>query len=234
MMGILGSAFRDYARSYRYAAPLLVYAILILFIYGIVPNPVMPSYSLTASLLFLVAAWLGFGYVDAEDETQRLVGILHSGGWIKYELARGLLPLIVCAILAAATTAYPILFDKFDRVPDTWEIVSGFVGHAGLAVLGIAISYLFTHRLVPKLGFAISGLFLSATLSFAETGIREALPEQAGGLIRLLPPVFPLIEAFNRYETVGNAHKAAVLLGPFLYALALFGVYLGLMIRNRR
>ncbi|MFB9276801.1 hypothetical protein ACFQMJ_30655 [Cohnella cellulosilytica] len=229
MIGMMRYAFRDYARSYRYVGPLLAFAIFLVFIYGVVPNPVMPSYSLTVSLTFLTAAWLGFGFVDAEDETQQLVGVLHSGGWMAYHVGRWLLMAGACGLLTLVATFYPIVLEKFDRQPGVGEILAGLAGHMGLALLGVGISYLFTCKLIGKLNYAIIGLVLALSLSFAAGGIRDSLPESAGFVVHLLPPVFSLIDVFNRYETVSTAEAAFALLAPPIYSLILGVVYLRLM-----
>ncbi len=232
MIGTLRFAFHDYVRSYRYVAPLLAFMTFLIFVYTVVPNPVMPSYSMTVSLTFLIAAWLGFGFVDAEDETQQLVGVLYAGGWITYFVGRWLLMLGVGACLTIFATFYPILFNKFDRQPGVEEVLSALAGHMGMALLGVGIAYLFTCRLVGKLNYAITGLVLVLSLSFAAGGIRESLPEGLSFIAYLLPPVFSLIDVFNRYETASMAEAAYALLAPPLYSLILLLVYLRLMKRK--
>jgi len=233
MMGMTRFAFWDYARSYRYVAPLLAFTIFLVFIYGVVPNPVMPSYSLTVSLTFLIAAWLGFGFVDAEDETQQLVGVLHSGGWVTYHVGRWLLMAGACGLLTLVATFYPIVLEKFDRQPGVGEVLAGLAGHMGLALLGVGISYLFTCKLIGKLNYAIIGLVLALSISFAAGGIRDSLPESMSFVVHVLPPVFSLIDVFNHYETVSTAEAVLALLAPPMYSLVLGIVYLRLM-KTRR
>jgi len=229
MIGTMRFAFRDYARSYRYVAPLLAFAIFLVFIYGVVPNPVMPSYSLTVSLTFLISAWLGFGFVDAEDETQQLLGVLHTGNWTAYHVGRWLLMLGFSALLTVSATFYPIMFGKFDKQPGAGEVLAALAGHMGLALLGVGLSYLFTSKLIGKLNYAIIGLVLALSISFAAGGIRDSLPDSASFIVYLLPPVFPLINVFNRYETVSSAETAFALLAPLLYSFVLLIVYLRLV-----
>lgn len=234
MIGIMKFAFRDYVRTYRYIGPLLVYVLALLFIYSVVPNPVMPSYSLTASLLFAIATWLGFGYVDAEDATQQQIGMLHAGSPVKYYVCKLAVMLAAALILAAITTAYPIAFAKFDRQPALGEAMSAFVGHAGLAALGIVVSFLFTYRLVRKLSHAVVGLFLTVALSFASGGIGNALPDAIRFVVWLLPPVFPVMDAFNRYEEFSAFRIVIVLLAPWAYMSAIYVVFLRWMTSGKR
>jgi ABC-type transport system involved in cytochrome c biogenesis permease component len=212
---------------------MLFFGIALFFIYSVVPNPVMPSYSLTATLTFLFAAWLGFGYVDAEDVTQQMIGSLHAGGQTKYYAARASVIAFWTVCLSVVAVAYPILFDKFDRQPETGEALAALIGHAGLGMVGAAVSYLFTSKLVPKLSYAIIGLLLTVALSLAAGGIADALPGSLAGLIWLLPPVFPLMDAFNRHEEISAGYQSIVLAAPWAYAGILFGLFLKLMDRKK-
>ena len=233
MLGIMAFSFTHYVRTYKYLGPMLLFGIALFFIYSVVPNPVMPSYSLTATLTFLVASWLGFGYVDAEDETQQMIGTLHAGGQTKYYAARAAVIAVWIACLAVIAVAYPILFGKFDRRPETAEALISLSGHAGLGMLGAAVSYLFTCKLVRKLSYAVIGLLLVAAVSLAAGGISDALPDPLTGLVWLLPPVFPLMDAFNRYGEMTNGYQSIVLATPWLYSAALFGLFLKLMYRKK-
>jgi hypothetical protein len=225
MLGIMAFSFRDYVRSYRYIGPMLVFGLALFFIYNVVPNPVMPSYSLTAALLFLIASWLGFGYVDAQDETQHMIGMLHAGGRTRYDIGRTAVMVVWTAVMSVITVVYPILLGKFDRDPSIGEALSSLLGHAGMGMLGIAVSCLFTYRLISKLSYAIIGLMLVSALSLAAGGIAEALPGSLAWLSWLLPPVFPLIDAFDRYEKLTLAYRTAVLIAPWVYGAALFGIF---------
>ncbi|MFC4601537.1 hypothetical protein [Cohnella hongkongensis] len=229
MIGLMRFAFKDYVRSYRYVAPMICYALVLGFIYGVAPNPVMPSYSLTASFMFVVSVWLAFGYVDAERETQQIVGVLHAGNLYKYYLGRALPLVLIVAALSLATTVYPILLARFDRQPGAGEMLAAYVAHLGLSLLGMALSYLFTNKLVRKLSEAVIGLILVVAVSLAGGGIREALPDSVRFLASLLPPVFPLIDALNEYHDFRPMDKAIVLLAPYGYSAVLFCIFLRLM-----
>ncbi|WP_372634059.1 hypothetical protein [Cohnella sp.] len=233
MLGIMAFSFKHYVRTYKYLGPMLLFGIALIFIYSVVPNPVMPSYSLTATLTFLVASWLGFGYVDAEDETQQMIGALHAGGQTKYVAVRAAVIAVWISGLAVIAVAYPILFDKFDRRPEIGEALISLIGHAGLGVLGAAVSYWFTCRLIRKLSYSLIGLLLVAVLSLAAAGISEALPDPLKGLVWLLPPVFPLMDAFNRYGAMPNDCKSIALAAPWLYASVLFALFLRLINRKK-
>ncbi|QJD85091.1 hypothetical protein [Cohnella herbarum] len=226
MRAAVGYSFRYYARSYRFVAPLLMFGIILLFIYGVVPNPVMSSYSLTSTMLFVVAAWLGFGYIDAEDETQQLITVMHIGNVIKYYLYKLMVIMLICMVLSFICVLYPIAFDKFDRQPSLSESVIAYLSHGFLALLGLSISILFTNKLVGKLSYAILGIFLTIAIALAGAGIAKALPEYASGLAWLLPPLFRTMETLNRYEEATALDIALSVTAPLLYSGILLGIFL--------
>ncbi|GMK37054.1 hypothetical protein PCCS19_01070 [Paenibacillus sp. CCS19] len=62
--------------SYRYFAPITFYLIIIVWIYSVVPNPVMGSYSATAVLLYLFASWLGLNFFFSEPQIQQTLTVI--------------------------------------------------------------------------------------------------------------------------------------------------------------
>lgn len=228
-MAAFAFSLRYYLRSYRYAAPLLVYGWAVHFIYGIVPNPIMPSYALTTALLFAIMAWLAFGFVDAEDETQQMLSALHLRGISRYYASKFAVMALFAVFLSVVATAYPAIFDKMSRTPTAIELALASLGHVASALLGAAIGAMFTSKLMRKLLYAVPGLFLAVALGFAGSGIQHELPPAFHFAVWLLPPVFRIVEAFDRYETGSAAGALLWLLWTLVYGTAIFGLFLALM-----
>jgi hypothetical protein len=232
MTAVMAFALTYYYRSYRYIAPLLVYAISIIFIYNIVPNPVMPSYSLTSTLLFMISIWLGYGYIDVEDEVQQLITALHVRDVSKYYAAKVLVMILIVCALSLLTVLYPAMFGKLIRFPTLSEAVVALLSHFALCFLGIAIAFLFTSKVVKKKSSAIVGLFLFTAISLAGAGIISALPTSLEFIGWLLPPVFRLMKVLNDYESATKMEVIISLTAPLIYGLLLLAIFLKWMKRK--
>lgn len=232
MTALFRYLFVYYARSHRYLAPLLAYVGPILFIYSEVPNPVMDSYAFTAMWTFVIAAWLSYGFIDLEHEAQRFVTIVHSRSVAKYEAAKFSLLGTITALLSILAVAFPILFDKFDRVPDAPEAGIALLAHLVLAWLGIACAAFFTERWAASRSLALLGLLLVLAISVGGKGLEEKLPEALRFAMWLVPPVFRISDLLVRFGEV-PAGRIALLLGySVVYLTALVAAYIRLSSRR--
>lgn len=221
MIAAISYLFRYYFRSYRYVAPLMVFVTVVIFIYGIVPNPVLSSFGFTSTALFLASAWLCFAYIDVEDHTQQMITVLHMGSVTKYYAAKLSVMALIGTALAVSTTIYPILFDKFVHQPTATEFVVGLVSHLLLSYLGIAIAALFTSKLIRKLNYSILGLFLMMSLSLAGMGISDRLPDGLSFLTWIIPPLNLILEMLNQDESIEIYEAVVAFSATLIYVSAL-------------
>ncbi|BBI36045.1 hypothetical protein [Cohnella abietis] len=219
-------SLKYYFRSHKYIAPLIIYVLSIIFIYSIVPNPVMPSYSLTATLLFVISVWIGHGYIDVEDEVQQLITALHMGSVRKYYLSKIVVLFGVLTVLAIVTVLYPIVFNKFVRAPTLSEGISGCLSHILLSFMGASLAFLFTSKTVKKLSYAVAGLFVVVVLCLAGAGIVKLVPPEIAFLGWLLPPVYRIMDVLNNYETSKSYEMVWSLLATFVYSAVLFVIFI--------
>ncbi|MBB3114368.1 hypothetical protein FHS18_006489 [Paenibacillus phyllosphaerae] len=210
-----------YLRSFRYFPPVLLYLVILVWVYTVVPNPVMESYAFSATLLFAITAWLGYGFIDAEHPTQLTVTMLHARSLVRTVIAKLLYLWLFTMPLALFAVLYPALFHKFDRTPAAHELLLATASHLALSLLGIAVSVFFTSRFVPKLSTAVTGLLTVVAVSVAGEGIRHALPEGARFLGWLLPPVHAVYGALN-----DNSGIALSCLWCGAYSLLLLAVFI--------
>lgn len=224
---------KDYLLSYRYFAPLLVYLFSLVFIYSVVPNPVMPSYSFTSSLLFAVSAWLAFGYVDLEHETQQMLTSIHMRSLKNYYFYKMIPIVILIVVLSFIDVIYPIVFDKFNRTPTLSEMVIALLCHIVLSLLGMSAGFLFTKKFFPKWYVALGGLFVFIAISFAGQGITQLLSPSLQFLAWLLPPMFRTMDMLNHYDEFMAIRVAVAIVLPFIYSLIVLGLFLIGTIRRR-
>ncbi|RUS44258.1 hypothetical protein [Cohnella sp. AR92] len=215
-----------YLRSYRHLLPVCAYVGIIVWVYSVVPNPVMDSYAFTSLLLFFVSAWIGYGFVDLEHEAQRLVTYSRAGSMARYCGAQYLFMMMIAAAFSLLATVYPILFDKFDRTPTLEEALVAAGAHLVLASLGIACAMWFSEKMVASRMTAILGLLLTLAISAGAMGIAEQLPSGAKGILWLLPPVSRVTDVFINYEDSSSIWIVFVLLLPALYSGVLLWGYI--------
>jgi hypothetical protein len=236
MIAIMQLSMAYYRRTHRWAAPLIVYAGAILFIYGVVPNPVMESYAATSALLFAVSAWTGFGYIDAEHPTHQALVALHAGGIRRYYIGKLLAGITVVSILPSLFAVYyPLAGGKFERAATGLEIVAALLGHAVQAVLGLAVAAWFTSKLIAKHSHALLGLLLAVSASLASQSIEQELPGEAAGLTWLLPPIRQTMQFLTEWDRAQGA-PGEWLLGiawPALYGIAVLTAYVLVLERRR-
>ncbi|MFB9330332.1 hypothetical protein ACFFSY_30675 [Paenibacillus aurantiacus] len=221
-----------YMRSYRYVPPLLLLIIIMVWIYSLVPNPVMGSYAFTSALLFAVSAWLAFGFIDTEHETQLTLTALHAGSLSRLTAAKLLYAWVFTAPLVILLVLYPALLHKFDRTPSVYELAAALAGHLSLSLLGIACGVFFTARFIPRLTTSAPGLLAIVALALAGGGIHRMLPESVAFLAWLLPPVHVIMNALDAYpRTSGLSIWAACGFG-IIYGVAALTIFV-LLLRHK-
>lgn len=224
---------KDYLLSYRYFAPLLVYLFALAFVYSVMPNPVMPSYSFTTSMLFIIAAWLAFGYIDLEHETQQMITSLHLPGLRSYYICKTVPLLILNVFLSIIYVVYPIVFDKFDRSPETGEVMISFLCHVAVSLMGMCGGFLFTKKYFPKWYTALGGLLGFIVISFASKGIIHAVAPALRFIEWLLPPLYRTMDMLNNFDSSKTVDIILAVVMPIVYAILLYGLFFMGMIRRR-
>ncbi|SET86818.1 hypothetical protein [Paenibacillus sp. NFR01] len=221
---------RYYLRSYRFAAPLTVCLGFIFFLYGIVPNPVMDSYAVTATLMFLIAAWLCFGFIDLEDETQQILTFLHSGKIMRLYALKLLYLWMFSLPLSVFAIVYPIIFDKFDHAPTVAQVLTAFLCHQIAVWLGIAVAAWFNRRLFRSGMVAFLVLCLVLTAALGGQGIVNRTSPALGWLI---PPFRMVLHLLSDRPQAESSPGLAELLYPILYIILLVALFLYIMQRRR-
>lgn len=233
MIAVVRYFAKDYLLSYRYFAPLLAFGFALFFIYSVVPNPVMPSYSLTSTLLFIISAWIAFGYIDLEHEIQQMITSLHMGKLSTYYFYKTVPIGILIVVLSIINTIYPIVFNKFDRLPTPEEIVISVLSHLGLSLLGMSAGFIFTKKLFPKWYTALGGLLGFIAVSLASQGIINSISPAFSFIEWLLPPVFRTMGMLNNYDISTRGNITLGILMPVVYTVLLIGVFITGMVRKR-
>ena len=108
------------------------------------PNPIADSYSVTAMLLFLAAAWLGVMVMNTEPAKQYQLLVLHAGSRRKVVTSQLICAWIMQFMLTVITVLYPVFAGMFERQPTGEEWMMTWLGHMGLSLLGLGIKCIFS------------------------------------------------------------------------------------------
>jgi len=207
----------QFSRSYRYFTPMALYLIVLIWIYSIIPNPVMSSYAATAIILYLISSWLGLNFYFVEPEVQQQLTIMHARSSIHYYWSRMLTAWITTIPLSLAAVYFPMIRGAFKRHVSIGESLFVLYGHLILALLGVVLAAFLYEWFGNRFISTIGGLLLLLTLSVCSSVIGEALPAWLRPLAWLLPPAGFVMERWNTVDTA--VEGAGPLLWSTLYTL---------------
>ncbi|MGK9252292.1 hypothetical protein [Paenibacillus humicus] len=220
MRHLLAYHCRCHLRSYRYAAPLSLFLLALLFIYAQVPNPVMGSYAFSSSFLFLIMIWVCIGVMEGEEANQDMILSLQAGSFLRLFASKLLYAWCFSLPLAAFAVLYPALFHKFARAPEVSELAFSFGSHIMMSVLGVGIASLFNSRLISSRSISYLLLLAVIALSFSGQGILDQLPAPANGLAWLAPPAWHMVRTLTQYDGAATSVRLAAIVYPLLYGVA--------------
>lgn len=230
MMALARYLFVYYMRSYRYLAPMLAFFGGIIFLYSEVPSPVMDSYAFTSMWLFVISAWLANGFVNLEHESQRFVTVIYTRNVTYYYAIKLLLLKMLCIVLALFATAYPIVFDKFDRTPSVAEAVIAWLCHVVIAALGIACALFFSDKRLSRKALSLLGLLAVLALSLAGQGLINQLPDSLDWIVWIVPPAYRIADLLIRFHEL----QAGTIFRFLLYATAYSALLAAAFVRVSR
>jgi hypothetical protein len=232
MRFLIGYLLQDFFRSYRYFVPSMFYLIIVVWIYSVVPNPIMSSYSTTSVILYMFSAWLAMNFLISEPKVQQQITVLHIRSKLRYAFGRILAVWLITTVLALFAVIYPTLSGAFDQSVTGLQMLIALYAHLLLALVGIISAFIFHSLFRLKFIYSLGGLLLCLVISLAAGGIGEWLPEQFSFLAWLLPPAAKIMFAMTNFEEL-SVSKSVLYLGyPLIYLLP-YG-YLCLRIMNRK
>lgn len=215
-----------YMRSYRYGPPTFVFFLGILFVYSVVPNPVMASYAFSTIFLFIISAVICYSLIDIETANQESVTMLHSGSFIKLYISKLLYSWLFSVPLAIYAVLFPALFQKFDRNPSLEELCMSLIYHVSSSWLGVALACWFSSKFIRSR--VMSFLLLSVVVvgSISVEGIENNLPEGLKNVILLLPPLNSTINVLLEYDAATLYSKLIVVGASLLYGVIIAALFL--------
>lgn len=233
MIALLSYLHSCYIRSYRFGPPVFIFLFCITFIYMVVPNPVMESYSFSISFLFVISAAISYSMIDIEAPSQEAVTMLHAGSFIRATFGKLLYSWLFTLPLALFAVLYPALFNKFDRVAGLDELTLSLLYHLAGSWLGITLACWFSSKLVRSRTTSFLSLSLMIVVAFCVSPLEKELPDSLKPLKWLLPPLDEIIQLLFHFEDATLASKLLALAAPLLYGTILCALFLMLLNKRR-
>jgi hypothetical protein len=233
MKYLIGYLLRDFFRSFRYFVPSIFFLIFVVWMYTVIPTPVMPSYSTTAIILYMFSAWLTMNFLTSEPIVQQQITALQIRSKLRYAWSRIIAVWMITAVFTIFTVIYPIIIGAFDQQALMIQIIIALYGHLLLALLGILSACIFHCVFRTKFIYTFGGLLLCLAVSVAAGGIANRLPEHFAFVIWLLPPAGELMYGLTNYNELSISKSLLYLGYPLLYLVPFSYLTIRIMNRNR-
>jgi hypothetical protein len=204
MIALTSLRLLDYARSQRWVAPLAVYAVLLALVYSVGAGPAPGAFSVTATALMPVAAWLAWSLISGEQPAAEHVYVVSVRGPARAHASMLLAAFAVAAPLVLLAVAWAGVANH--EAMDHWEAWAGGFGlHLLYVVLGVGIGAFLARPLTTPPGAAVVAIL--ALL-----------------LLALIVPASPLAAALRVLNREDHLQAVDGLAGP----LAILGCFGGL------
>nr|WP_154960093.1 hypothetical protein [Paenibacillus xylanexedens] len=233
MISLLSYLHTCFMRSYRYGPATFVFFMGIIFVYSVVPNPVMASYAFSTTFIFIISVVICYALIDMETTNQESVTVLHSGGLVKLYVAKLLYCWLFTIPLALYAVSFPAIFQKFDRNPSVEELGMALIYHLVSSWLGVALACWFSSKFVRSRVMSFLMLSVLIVITLSVQGIEQVLPDGFTPMIYLLPPLSSTIDVLINYDAQSLFKKLMVIIIPLVYGAITAGLFV-LMIHRRK
>lgn len=223
---LLRYLFASYTRSYRYFAPIAFMIITLLLLYSYKPNPVMDSYAVTSTLLFIGCAWLGMNFLNHDQGRQTVLLILHTGSARAFYATQYAALIVIGFVLSVLAVVYPVLTGMFDEPVGIERFTLALLSHLSLSLLGAVISLYFQSGWIENQGRSIGLLLILMVMSIAGLSVGDSLPDAFIVVAYILPPASLVIDMLMNTDERGLASGAIMLLYTYIYTAVILLIYL--------
>jgi hypothetical protein len=178
-------------RGQSYIAPIVLYASAIVVLTTNDQGPLPQVYSACVMTVFICMVWLTVALINTEEPAQRAMTSVAARGEHRVLAANVLAAVVVCLLLTAIGTGYPIY--SGEHTVTATELLVGVLAQVGCGLAGIAAGLLCSRIVVRRTGYAVF-------LGLALVGVMV--------LVRDLPPVAATM------VVLGSGRAAGTMLAP--------------------
>ena len=162
MRALLGYRLATLARSGRWAAPAVLFVVVVAAATWGDAGPVLPLYAVCSVALLAAATWLGMATVNLEGPAQRGVTLV-TAGYLATMVSHAAAALCGCVILAIIGVAVPLGVGVHTVTPVV--LLLGVAGQLGCACVGLGIAMLCCRWVLPRSGYAVLAAVLLVLMS---------------------------------------------------------------------
>jgi hypothetical protein len=160
----------DTSRSLRWVAPVLVFSIFE-GIFDATSGQVLATYAASASLMFLVAIWLGVVVCNTESEVQEDITSVTVGGRARVRIAKMIVAVAACLLLSVIAVCVPPIVS--DATTPLYDIVTGLIALSLTVLFGVSLGSLCSRPIIERTAWAV---LVGALVGLADIVIPDGPP----------------------------------------------------------
>lgn len=216
-----------WSRGHLFIVPLVVLALYDGFCYSIRPVHLETCVVMLCFVLFFAMVWTGYMIADRENPVEEQLLYLRVVRKSTYYLGRSLFLLTVQLIFAMLAIAVPMVFfltgtEVFIEPMTVRDLAQSFLLLLGSAGAGMALGGLLSPQVMRDRRLSLLLTLLLTVVSVLETVLKKYAV--LGWLVRLLPPIAAIGEAYGDGSSFQAGRTVALWGGTVLYS----AVYLAL------
>lgn len=216
----------SYTRSYKYFAPIAFMIITVMLLYSYKPSPVLDSYAVTSTLLFIGFAWLSLNYLNHDQGQQISLLILHTRSARTFFFTQYSVLIMMSLVVSILSVIYPMVTHMFAEPVGIMRFCLALLAHIFLAWLGSTIALFFQSGWMENHGRAVGMLLVLIVLSIAGLSITDYLPHGFVFIAYLLPPVSLIIDMLMHADERRLWISVIALTYSLVYTVVLVIVYI--------
>lgn len=224
LLSLLRFQLRNFLKSNKFIVPLVVFLAYQAMAYSIIPVDVLPSFTLSATVSFLVMVWLGFSFNEAEAAITEQILFIKVKRKSFISISKVLVMLIFGSFLAVLGTMYPLVLNiihngkAFTRMVVFTDVVYSLMLHMIYSLVGSLIGLIFHGRIIKKRKEALLIVIFIALITLIKGSLEQDIP-----IIRMVSWLFPPIYSVSTAGTTSDYLNIRELIIPLSFII----VYLG-------
>ncbi|WP_144510735.1 hypothetical protein [Bacillus sp. FJAT-22090] len=201
MTGFIRYQFMSYIRSFKIIPPLTLFVIWVIIFYAYRGLPIISSYAVTSTVIYLTITWIAMNIFSMEEETEKQMLFIQLGNKSRYLWGKWTICFLTSLLLMLFAISYPLLMSNFKGTIQPIQVLLSVYCHTFLSVFGILVGSFssITSFTMKKYTWLIAVLVIVLSISYE--GIVEKLPLLKWVLF-IFPPVVNVIKSMGDDETV--------------------------------
>lgn len=228
----------QYSKTNKWILPGLVLLSILSLMYSVKPVGLTDSISLSATILFFLMVWIGYGCNIMEDPVSEQIMILRVQSERKYYISQLLFVSEIGVTVSLITLIFPLVqyglngSTMFDRTIGYDDICCWIIVMVLYAVTGGMMGAMTHERVMKSSQFAIMTISLLVILTIARGGIVHQLPAMKA-VLWIVPPVLEATSWFGTTEQMTWSGTLLTAFTFFIYSIGYAVIRIEIMVRHK-